>query len=363
MPIRINKKVEVPAYEQIRQQVIFGIATGEYPAGFVMPSRTQLARKLGINPNTVSRAYGELSDKRWLVRQKGARFVVVHPRGSLPDPKTENIDTLIIRLLKAARAQGLPTADLVAGMQALATADPPDHFLIVEPEPRLGELLKYEVRQATGQHALSYSIPELWQRPQLLKGAALLVPAYLADLLDFLPVQQQASLTRLVYAPFGGFVDHVRNLKQPSIIGMLSVTGPGMKTMDGVFAESIGSGHHQLIPFLLEWPLPKTGKIVISKLTSKDLPPDIDIRVLGLKGSAARNALLAVPPPQRWASQLPITTEDDLRAVDVLFTDSITNTFVRHPHCIKYRLLSDESLREIAAIKLAAKQEVMPVKV
>jgi hypothetical protein len=44
------------------------------------------------------------------------------------------------------------------------------------------------------------------------------------------------------------------------------------------------------------------------KLTSADLPPDIDIRVLGLKGSAARTALLSVPPPRHWVSHLPIAT-------------------------------------------------------
>jgi hypothetical protein len=83
------------------------------------------------------------------------------------------------------------------------------------------------------------------------------------------------------------------------------------------------------------------------------LPPDIDIRVLGLKGSAARNVMLSVPPPRDWASHLPIATEDDFKAVDVLFTDSITKNFVRHRQCINYDLLSQESLRTIAAVKLS----------
>ena len=334
MPIRIDKKNEGSVHEQIRQQVIFGIATGEYQTGHEMPSRNVLARQLGINPNTVGAAYTELAKKRWFAQQKGTKFVVVHPKGPLPDPKTENIDTLIVRILMAARAQGRPPPELVARVQELVTADPPDHFLIIEPEP------------------VSCSIPELWERPELLDRAALLVPAYLADLLEFLPIQQRAMMTQLVYSPFGGFVDYVRNLSTPSVIGMVSVTGPGMKTMDGVFAESIGQ-RHRLIPFLLEWPVAKDQNVVIRKLTSADLPPDIDIRVLGLKGSAARTALLSVPAPRHWASHLPIATEDDFKAVDVLFTDSITKNFVRHRQCINYDLLSQESLRALAAVKLA----------
>jgi hypothetical protein len=95
------------------------------------------------------------------------------------------------------------------------------------------------------------------------------VPAYLADLLEFLPIQQRATMTRLFYSPFDTFVDYVRNLTTPCIIGMVSVSGPGMKTMDGVFAESIGK-QHRLIPFLLEWPVAKDSKVDIRKLTSAD---------------------------------------------------------------------------------------------
>lgn len=75
--------------------------------------------------------------------------------------------------------------------------------------------------------------------------------------------------------------------------------------------------------------------------------------MLGLKGSAARPALLSVPPPRDWASHLPIATEDDFKAVDVLSTDSIAKNFVRHRQCVSYDLLSRESLRAIAAVKLS----------
>jgi len=95
------------------------------------------------------------------------------------------------------------------------------------------------------------------------------------------------------------------------------------------------------------------AKRLIDKGIRSDLPPDIDIRVLSLKGSAARNAMLRVPPPRDWAAHLPIATEDDLKAVDVLFTDSITKNFVRHRQCINYNLLSQESLRAIAAVGLS----------
>lgn len=77
-------------------------------------------------------------------------------------------------------------------------------------------------------------------------------------------------MTEVVYSPFAGLVDYVRNLSTPSVIGMISVTGPGMKTMDGVFAESIGE-RHRLIPFLLEWPVAKDKKVVVRKTDQRGL--------------------------------------------------------------------------------------------
>ena len=53
------------------------------------------------------------------------------------------------------------------------------------------------------------------------------------------------------------------------------------------------------------------------------------------------------------ASHLPIATEDDFKAVDVRFTDSITKNFVSHRRCVNYSLLSQEWLRVIAAVKLS----------
>ena len=349
MPIRIDRNCETSVHDQLRQQIIFGIATGEFPVGHVMPSLNELARRHQINRNTVGRVYSEMVEQRWLVRKAGSRMVVVHPKGSLPDPTCENIDTLIVRLLRAAPAQNIPTAQLVARIHEMATADPPNHFLVVEPEPGMGEILKYEVQKATRRRVVSSSIPELRQRPELLNGAALLVPAYLADLMDFVPIRQRAAMTILLYSPPARFVDMVRGLADPSLIGMMSVSGPGMKTMDGVFAESIGS-RHRLIPFLLEWPPPPKGRPVIRKLERHDLPPDIDIRVLGQAGNQGRDSSLG--PAPGWASHLPVATEQDLRALDVLFTDSIACNFVRHPQHGTYELLSQESLQLVSAVKL-----------
>src|SRR5215471_9910706 len=106
MPIRLDRENELSVHQQLRQQIIFAIATGEYPVGHALPSVRTLAIRHKINRNTVSRVYAEMVEQRWLVRQKGRRLLVLHPKGPLPDPAGEDIDTLLVRALLAARAQG-----------------------------------------------------------------------------------------------------------------------------------------------------------------------------------------------------------------------------------------------------------------
>jgi hypothetical protein len=47
--------------------------------------------------------------------------------------------------------------------------------------------------------------------------------------------------------------------------------------------------------------------------------------------------------------ELPLSSSGDLGAIDLLFCDSITYGAVKHPRRIMHRLLSDESLHDIAS--------------
>lgn len=71
MFIKIQFEKETPIYEQLRHQIIKGIATGELREGESMPSVRQLAADLGINLHTVNKTYN-------LLKNEG--FLIVHPR-------------------------------------------------------------------------------------------------------------------------------------------------------------------------------------------------------------------------------------------------------------------------------------------
>jgi len=72
--IEINTQNPSPIYEQLRAQIISGIASKKLVPGEIMPSVRSLAADLGINFHTVNKAYSILCDEGYIVmdRRKGA---------------------------------------------------------------------------------------------------------------------------------------------------------------------------------------------------------------------------------------------------------------------------------------------------
>jgi len=74
MIIEINTQSRAPIYEQLRDQVVLGIAAKKLVPGEALPSVRSLAADLGINFHTVNKAYTMLCDEGYIVidRRKGA---------------------------------------------------------------------------------------------------------------------------------------------------------------------------------------------------------------------------------------------------------------------------------------------------
>ncbi|MFE0462072.1 GntR family transcriptional regulator [Kitasatospora sp. NPDC058965] len=74
MILNLDLSSEVPIYQQIRDQVVVAVATGELVEGSALPSTRQLAGDLGINFHTVNKAYDLLRREGLLLltRKSGA---------------------------------------------------------------------------------------------------------------------------------------------------------------------------------------------------------------------------------------------------------------------------------------------------
>jgi DNA-binding transcriptional regulator YhcF (GntR family) len=81
MYIQLDFESETPIYEQLKNEIIIGIAKKELQPGERLPSVRSLASDIGINLHTVNKAYQQLKQDGFLLihRQKG---VVVNPEGA-----------------------------------------------------------------------------------------------------------------------------------------------------------------------------------------------------------------------------------------------------------------------------------------
>lgn len=78
-----------PITRQITDGIRRLIATGEIPVGAQLPSVRGLAKQLTVNPNTIAKAYNELSNEGWLDSRQGLGLFVAEPRQQLSDTERE----------------------------------------------------------------------------------------------------------------------------------------------------------------------------------------------------------------------------------------------------------------------------------
>jgi GntR family transcriptional regulator len=113
--VRITPGSSVPIYQQIVTQVRHGIAAGSLEAGELVPSVRSLAEQLLINPNTVAKAYADLSKDGLLEALPGKGLVVAERRAGMGLTKAERvrrIEPLLAQLVGEAVALELSPRDL-----------------------------------------------------------------------------------------------------------------------------------------------------------------------------------------------------------------------------------------------------------
>lgn len=104
----------VPAYEQIRTQVVAHVAAGRLRAGDRLPTIRALATDLGLAPGTVARAFRELELAGVVVTRRRSGTVIAE---GAPVP-VDAARAAAAAYARAARAAGLSDAaalDLVRG--------------------------------------------------------------------------------------------------------------------------------------------------------------------------------------------------------------------------------------------------------
>lgn len=148
MRLWISKNSEVPIREQLVTQIVLGIVSNDLRVAERLPSTRDLARRYDIHANTVSSAYRELARRGWVEFRKGSG-VYVRARNDEPVENGLALDQLIARFFRNLREEGYSLAEIQSGIQRSLSTQRPDHFLLLEPDPELREILVAEIAAAT----------------------------------------------------------------------------------------------------------------------------------------------------------------------------------------------------------------------
>lgn len=165
MRLWLSRGSEVSIRDQLVTQVVLGILSGELKPGQRLPSTRELARRFHIHPNTVSAGYRELARNHWVDFQKGSGIFVRKEKPDNP-PAALALDQLVIGFLQSAREMGAPLTSIRSRLRHWLEIQPPDHFLLIEPDAALAEILISEIQAAVTLpvKGCGVSIPDMHQQ-------------------------------------------------------------------------------------------------------------------------------------------------------------------------------------------------------
>lgn len=263
---------EVSIREQLVTQVVLGILSDDLASGQRLPSTRELARRFHLHPNTISAGYRQLERERWVEFRHGSG---VYVRAKKPDAAGSSemaLDQTIARLFRSARKLGVSLPALRSRLRQWLELQPPDHFLLIEPDEELRRILAAEIAQAVKFPVRSCGLDDCPKNPDglvpvLLPNRAMQVQALLPAETDVVTLQVNSvptSLAGYLPAPSG------------ALVGVASRWGEFLKIARAVLNAS--GFHPDSLVFRdarePDWQrgLKQTAAVVCDQLTAAELP-------------------------------------------------------------------------------------------
>jgi GntR family transcriptional regulator len=147
MQLWFARSKEVTLREQLVTQVVLGILSDDLRPGQRLPSTRELARRFRLHPNTVSAGYRQLEQQGWVEFRRGSGVYVCAAKPEHSSSPTLVLDQLIADLFRSARTLGVPVATVRSRLLHWLNLQPPDHFLLIEPDRELARIVAFEMQK------------------------------------------------------------------------------------------------------------------------------------------------------------------------------------------------------------------------
>lgn len=263
---------EVSIREQLVTQVVLGILSDDLAPGQRLPSTRELARRFHLHPNTISAGYRQLERDRWVLFRHGSGVYVRSrkPEGATTPPLA--LDQAIARLFLSARKLGVSLPLLRARLKQWLELQPPDHFLLIEPDEELRRILAAEIARAVTFLVESCKPEDCPKAPE--GGIPVVLPNREATVRNLLPAGTEllilqirsvpTSLSEYLPAPTGALVGIASRWPEFLKVARAVLSAAGFHPDSLVFRDAREQ----------DWQrgLKETVAVVCDLLTAADLP-------------------------------------------------------------------------------------------
>lgn len=293
MRLWLKKSSEVPLREQLVTQIILGIVSDDLKAGQRLPSTRELARRYRIHANTVSAAYRELSRRSWVELRKGSGIYVRARNGDFIGP-SPNLDLIISGLFKTAREKGYSLGEVEMALRRWLAIQPPDHFLLIESDPELRDILVVEIEHATGAKIATADISDCATAATLVGALPLVLYAKVEKIRALLP-----SGTDVIALRSRSVSETLQGEKPPARDALTTVVSRWPDFLRWSKAILIAAGiDEKSLCFTdarnSEWKrgLNATTLLITDSLTARHLPRKYNPRIFRILSDTSRDELL-----------------------------------------------------------------------
>lgn len=186
MRLWFSPSSEIPIYRQLVTQVVLAILSGDLRAGDRLPSTRELARRFGVHQNTISAGYRQLAREGWTEHRRGGG-VYVCADSEAPCTPEQILDQHIAGFFRAARELCLPAAAVRSRLSEWLVSPPPDHFLLIDPEPEMRQILITEIEKLTSVPVHGATLQDCAEMNNLIAAVPLCRPSKTKMVRDALP--------------------------------------------------------------------------------------------------------------------------------------------------------------------------------
>lgn len=109
----------IPIYQQIIRHIKRGVVAGIIQNNDEMPSRRTLSALLGVNPNTVQKAYRILEEEGLVVSRSGAKSYVEVNSDKVEQVRTELLHQEVAGVIAAMKQMGMQKEEAVSLIEEL----------------------------------------------------------------------------------------------------------------------------------------------------------------------------------------------------------------------------------------------------